>query len=46
MVKTDRYTIPDDAYDLRVAKRVKIADADLPDGGVWVYPKRLGVQDR
>jgi mono/diheme cytochrome c family protein len=36
VVKMDRMTIPDDAYDLQVTKRTKIDDAFLPDGGVWV----------
>ena len=36
VVQMDRYTIPDDAYDLQATIRTKIDDVLLPDGGVWV----------
>ena len=36
VVEMERYTIPDDAYDLQATIRTKIDDAVLPDGGVWV----------
>ena len=36
VVNMERFTIPDDAYDLQVTHRTRFADADLPNGGAWV----------
>ena len=36
VVEMDRYTIPDESYDLQTTFRTMIDDVLLPDGGVWV----------